>query len=39
MTAVSDWVAATAAGASAPSHGPTYGITSVSAVHAPKASA
>ena len=39
ITAVPDSVAATAAGASAPSHGPTYGMISTAAAQAPNPSA
>ena len=39
ITAVPDWVAATAAGASAPSHGPTYGMISTAAANAANTSA
>ena len=37
--AVGDWISATMNGGIAPSQGPTYGITSVTAAHAPKAMA
>jgi hypothetical protein len=39
IAAPGDWTSATSSGGMAPSQGPTYGITSVTAAKAPNASA